>query len=176
MVETFSSDRVAFRILSNVNDTAPPRKQPTALTRWLFLQKSPTTDFQPDSKCRSDWGCYKLGVGWVDYRCMEFVAAAWCTRTWLRLYQTIRNLTSGDLGILLVVIELGVTGLKKTKVVYLLDLFEGRGEKGQCDLMCLECLQIYWVNGGFVNIYSRVVSVVLVLWGVGPILRNGYGN
>ena len=30
-----------------------------------------------------------------------------------------------------------------TKVVYLLDLFEGRGEKGQCDLMCLECLQIY---------------------------------
>ena len=24
--------------------------------------------------------------------------------------------------------------------------------------------------------YSRVVSVVLVLWGVGYILRNGYGN
>ena len=23
--------------------------------------------------------------------------------------------------------------------------------------------------------YSRVVSVVLVLWGVGPILKNGYG-
>ena len=23
--------------------------------------------------------------------------------------------------------------------------------------------------------YSRVVNVVLVLWGVGPILRNGYG-
>ena len=33
-----------------------------------------------------------------------------------------------------------------------------------------------WVIGGFVDIYSRVVSVVLVLWGVGPILRNGYGN
>ena len=32
------------------------------------------------------------------------------------------------------------------------------------------------VNGGYVDIYSRVVSVVLVLWGVGPILRNGYGN
>ena len=27
-------------------------------------------------------------------------------------------------------IQLGVTGLKKTKVVYLLDLFEGRGENG----------------------------------------------
>ena len=32
--------------------------------------------------------------------------------------------------ILLVGIQLGVTGLKKTKVVYLLDLFEGRGENG----------------------------------------------
>ena len=38
-----------------------------------------------------------------------------------------RNLTSGDLGILLVVIQLGVTGLNKAKVVYLLDLFEGKG-------------------------------------------------
>ena len=35
---------------------------------------------------------------------MEFVAAGWCTRKWLRLDQTIRNLTSGDLGISLVVI------------------------------------------------------------------------
>ena len=41
-----------------------------------------------------------------------------------------RNITSGDLGILLVVIQLRVTGLKKTKVLYLLDLFEGRGERG----------------------------------------------
>ena len=42
-----------------------------------------------------------------------------------------RNLTFGDLGILLVVIQLRVSGLRKTKVVYLLDLFEGRGEKVQ---------------------------------------------
>ena len=33
-----------------------------------------------------------------------------------------------------------------------------------------------WVNGGYVDIYSRVVSMVLVLWGVGPNLRNGCGN
>ena len=32
------------------------------------------------------------------------------------------------------------------------------------------------VNGGYVDIYSRVVSVVLVLWGVGPILRHVFGN
>ena len=61
-------------------------------------------------------------------------------RLWLWLDQTMRNLTSGDLGILLVVIQLRVTGLKKTKVVYLLDLFEGRGEKGQWDFVCLEHL------------------------------------
>ena len=33
-----------------------------------------------------------------------------------------------------------------------------------------------WVNGGYVDIYSRGVSEILVLWGVGPVLRNGYGN
>ena len=31
-----------------------------------------------------------------------------------------------------------------------------------------------WVNAGYADIYSCVVSVVLVLWGVGPIPRNGY--
>ena len=38
------------------------------------------------------------------------------------------------------VIRLGVTGLKKTRVMYFLDLFEGRGKKGQCDLVCVEPL------------------------------------
>ena len=41
---------------------------------------------------------------------------------------------------LLVVIWLGVTGLKKTRVVYLLDLFEGREENEPCDLMWMESL------------------------------------
>ena len=63
-----------------------------------------------------------------------------CRLMSLRLDQTMRTLTSGDLGILLVVIQLRITGLKKTKVVYLLDLFEGRGEKGQWDFVCLERL------------------------------------
>ena len=36
------------------------------------------------------------------------------------------------------VIRLEVTGLKITWVVYLLDLFEGRGEKGQCNLVSLD--------------------------------------
>ena len=55
-----------------------------------------------------------------------------------------RNLTSSDFGILLVVIQLGVTGLKKAKVVYLLELSEGSEEKEQCNLVSLERL---WVIG-----------------------------
>ena len=40
---------------------------------------------------------------------MELVAGGWCTTKWLSFDQTLRNLTSGDLGTLLVVIQLGVT-------------------------------------------------------------------
>ena len=69
---------------------------------------------------------------------MHGICSYWLMQ--LRLDQTMRNLTSGDLGMLLVVIQLRVTGLKKTKIVYLLDLFEGRGEKGQWDLARLERL------------------------------------
>ena len=52
----------------------------------------------------------------MDCRYMELVAAVWCRRNWLRLDQTIRNITSGDSGIPLVVTQLGVTGLKKTRL------------------------------------------------------------
>ena len=58
---------------------------------------------------------------------MEFMATGWCTGKWLRLYETIRNLTSGKVGILLMVIWLGVTGLKKIRLVYLLEGKRGEG-------------------------------------------------
>ena len=45
---------------------------------------------------------------------MELVAVNWCTRKCLRFNQTLKNFTSGDLGILFVLIQLGVTGLKQT--------------------------------------------------------------
>ena len=66
---------------------------------------------------------------------MEFVAASWCTLKQLRLNQTVRSLTCGDIEVLLVVIRLGVTGLKKTRLVYLLDLLGKRGEERWCDLL-----------------------------------------
>ena len=50
------------------------------------------------------------------------------------------NLTSGDLGISLLVIGLRVTRLKKARVEYLLGLFAGRWEKEQCDILRVECL------------------------------------
>ena len=47
----------------------------------------------------------------------------------MRLNQAIRNLNSGDLEISLVVVvtRLGVTGLRRTWVVYLLNYLGGRG-------------------------------------------------
>ena len=92
----------------------------------------------------------------------------------MRFDDTIRNITSSDLGTPLVVTRLGVTGLKKARVVYLLELFEGKREKGQCDLVRAERLQMIRLMAVMFMSYSRVVSVVLVLWLVGLILKNGY--
>ena len=50
---------------------------------------------------------------------MELVATGWCTSKWLRLNETIRNLTSGDLEIALMVIHLGETRLKKKSCISL---------------------------------------------------------
>ena len=45
---------------------------------------------------------------------MEFVAIGWCRSKWSRIYQTIGNLTAGDMGIALVVIRLGVPDCKRS--------------------------------------------------------------
>ena len=61
----------------------------------------------------------------------------------LRLDEAIGNLTFSDLEILVVVTGLGVTGLKKTEVVYLLGFFfwkGGEGEKWWCDFVGVERL------------------------------------
>ena len=55
------------------------------------------------------------------------------------LDQVIRSLTCWYLEILLVVIRLGETGLKNTRFV-LPGLVLGKGEKGWCDVVCVECL------------------------------------
>ena len=51
----------------------------------------------------------------MNCKCMESVAAGWCTMKWLRFDKSITNLTSSDLGIPLVVIQLRVTGMKKAR-------------------------------------------------------------
>ena len=48
---------------------------------------------------------------------MELVAAGWCTRKWFRFHKTLRSLTSGDLGIPLVVIQLGGNRLEKISCI-----------------------------------------------------------
>ena len=46
------------------------------------------------------------------------------------------------------VIRLGVTGLKNTKIVYLLDLFEGRGEKRSVQFSVYGVPLDDWADGG----------------------------
>ena len=65
--------------------------------------------------------------------------------------------------------------MKKIRLVHLLDLFQGRGEKGQCDLVCVERLWMIGLMVVMLMSYSSVVSVVLVLSGVGTVLRSRYG-
>ena len=48
----------------------------------------------------------KLGVGEMQVHGVRGIG--WCRSKWLRIYQTIGNLTAGDMGIALVVIRLGV--------------------------------------------------------------------
>ena len=59
--------------------------------------------------------------------------------------------------------------------MYLLDLFEVRGENRQCDLGRAERLQMIRLMVVMLATYSRVMNVVLVLRGISPMLRNGYG-
>ena len=125
-----------FRTLSNIHDGALLRKYPTALIRSLFLQKR-STKLLLDSRCASDSMCCKCMV-WVDCKCMESMAAGWCTGKSLRLDQTkrnrflwwFRNSTCIDW----TGSKKSKTGLKKTGCFYLLYLFEGRGKKEWCAL------------------------------------------
>ena len=65
--------------------------------------------------------------------------------------------------------------MKKIRLVYFLDLFEGGGEKEQCALVCLERLWMIWLMVVLLTSYSHVVSVVLVPSRVGPVLRSRHG-
>ena len=64
--------------------------------------------------------------------------------------------------------------MKKIRFVYLLDLFERRVEKGHFGLVCVERLWMIGLMVVMLMSFSRVVNMVLVILGVGPILRSRY--
>ena len=73
------------------------------LTFWVFspkkLHRRLVTWFQMRIWLRGTVrGCW--GVVGGGCKCMELVAAGWCARKWKGLDQTIRILTSGDLGVI----------------------------------------------------------------------------
>lgn len=59
---------------------------------------------------------------------MEFAAVGLHTERYFRLDRTVTDLTSGVWGILLVVIELGMTELKKTGIACFLDMLGEMGD------------------------------------------------
>ena len=66
-----------------------------------------------------------LNMEQVDCKCIEFVAVGWCAGKKLRLNQTIRSHTYGDL-------EISLLCYKEAHNVFvcLLNLFGGRGRSG----------------------------------------------
>ena len=48
----------------------------------------------------------------------------------------------------------------------------GGGRVGQCDLVCVEHLWMIGLMMVMLMSYSRVMSMVFILWGVGLVLRN----
>ena len=72
----------------------------------------------------------------------------------MKLDQAIRNLTCGDVKIPFLVIGLGGTGLKKTRLVYFLNLFGGRGVVlfSKCVCVC-EVLLDDWAIDGSADVF-----------------------
>ena len=75
----------------------------------------------------------------------------------MRLEQTIRNLTFGDIEISLAVIRLGVTRLKKTKFVYLLVVVCGKVEKAVVGFVCGGRLLMIELMVVLLTSFSRMV-------------------
>ena len=78
----------------------------------------------------------------VDCKGTTFTAAGWCTEKYLSLNPTIKNL---------VVILLGVTGLKETGLVCFLNLFR-EGSQWVMGFVVCGVLLDYCANGGWPDV------------------------
>ena len=107
---------------------------------------------------------------WVKCKCTDFLAAVWCTGKWLRLYQTIRNLTSSEIlwcGNIVCGDSTCSNWIEKYQARVPPRPVLGKRGDGECDLSCVEH---FWMIGLMVVMlmfYLRVVSVFLVFSGVG---------
>ena len=64
VTEMFSLDRVAIRILLNINNIVPLQKQPTAWTCWLFPQKGSTSNWTASADLTG--GAVSVGCEWIS--------------------------------------------------------------------------------------------------------------
>ena len=167
VVET-SSHRVTFRNLSNINNGAPLQKQSTGLT--CFRRKAPpqTSEWIPNTDpIRGDvilgmGGLQGHGIGSRKLVYKELVEVQ--TNYKKSYFWWFGNPACGDSG-----------GRNQTEkdIVYLLVSLDGMENNGDCYLVCRAPVND-WANAG--SCWSLIhMSVILILWGAGPILRNGCG-
>ena len=105
---------------------------------------------------------------------MEFVAIRWCTGKYLRLDRTVRDFACDNIEVSLVVIRLGVTGPKKTD--FSCPELGERGKKRWRNLLFVERPKVIALMVVLLTsvVSFQMLSMVLVLWGVGLILGNGH--
>ena len=127
---------------------SPSAKITIGLNTLTISAKKPTADVRLNSKCTSDRMCCKCGV-WVDCKCMEFVAAGWCTRKQLRLNQTKRNVLLWWFRNPALLIGLGIKGLKPDwKRLGSYTCWTGKGGEGVVCFRVCEAPLNDWANGG----------------------------
>ena len=119
VTEMFSLDRVAIRILLNINNIVPLLKQPTALTCWLFPQKGSTSNWTASADLTG--GAVSVGCEWISTHGIPSHRPVQKEAVDVESNYKKSYFWWPGMGILLVVIWMGVTRSEKARVAYLLD-------------------------------------------------------
>ena len=119
VMEMFSLDRAAIRILLNINNIVPLLKQPTALTCWLFPQKGSTSNWTASADLTG--GAVSVGCEWISTHGIPSHRPVQKEAVDVESNYKKSYFWWPGMGILLVVIWMGVTRSEKARVAYLLD-------------------------------------------------------
>ena len=148
--EIFSLDRVELRILLNINNRVPLRKQPTALICWLFHKKAPPKTSDWTASADLIGGAVSVGCGWtathgihhcrqVHKAVVEFESNYKKSYNWWT-----GNRTCGDLT--------GSNQIGKGQGHVSAGLVWGKGREGAVWLSASKVPSDHWVNSDYVDV------------------------